>query len=113
MAKQSPLMVIDPKKVAELEKDPAIHVLTHDKLGDSLAVRLPSRVQWRKFKSDLMSEVPDRAELANEAFLLDLVAFPERAQVQAYFDQRPAAADVFARGVAELVGFGGKAEKKD
>jgi hypothetical protein len=113
MSKLSPIIIIDPKKKAELEKDPAVHVLTHDKLGDSIALRLPDRARWRRFKADLTSEVPDKADLANEAFVLDLVVFPERAQVSQYFEQRPAAADVFARGIADLVGFGGKAEKKD
>jgi hypothetical protein len=113
MAKLKPMMVIDAKKKKELEADPAVHVLEHDKLGDQLALRLPTKAQWRKFKSDLTSDSPDRAELANEAFLLDLAVFPERAAVQSYLEARPAAADVFARGISELVGFGGKAEKKD
>ncbi len=112
-AVKKPLMVIDAKKAEELAKDPDVNVLVHDVLGDQLAVRLPSRIQWRKFKADLTSDSPDRSELANEAFVLDLAVFPERAAVQAYFEKRPAAADVFARGIANLVGFGGKAEKKD
>lgn len=113
MAKKKPLMVIDPQKTAELEADPGIAIIVHDKLGDELALRLPNRMQWRKFKADLMSDSPDRSELANEAFVLDLAVFPERASVQRYFEARPAAADVFARGIAELVGFGGQAEKKE
>lgn len=108
-----PILTIDPARAAELEQDPNVVVLTHDKLGDQMALRLPSKQQWLKFKADLTSEAPNRADFANENFVLDLVAFPPRADAARYLDARPAAADVFARGIAELVGFGGKAEKKD
>jgi hypothetical protein len=113
MAKQNPIMIIDPAKAAALETDPSVVVLKHDKLGDQIAVRLPTRAQWRKFKADITSDVPDRKELATEALLLDVVVFPEREELRAYFEKRPAAPEVFAQGVGELVGFGGRAEKKE
>lgn len=113
MSKLKPIIVIDAAKAAELEKDPAVVVIEHTKLGDTVAFRLPTRTQWRKLKADIASDVPDRKELAQESFLLDLVVFPPRPDLQRYFEARPAAVEVFCAGVAELVGFGGAAEKKE
>lgn len=106
------LITFTEEKQEELRKGGA-EILTHSQTGDMIAVKAPSRILWRKFRQAATSDVPDKAELAGETLVYDCAVAPDAAALRSYFDQRPAAADVFATAIAKLAGFGGKAEKKD
>jgi hypothetical protein len=108
-----PISSISPEKQAALEADPDVTILTHSKTGDQIAVRAPSKSQWRRFRSAAMSEVQEKKEMAEELLVLDCLVFPERDDLLALIEKRPGCVITFAAGVVELAGFGGTAEKKD
>lgn len=108
-----PISTISPEKQAELEQDPDVTVLTHSDTGDQIAVRAPSKPQWKRFRAGAQSEVADKREAAEEMLVLECLVFPSKEDFQRLLERRPGSILTFVNGVARLAGYGGTAEKKE
>ena len=68
-------------------KYPRIRVV--DTAAGSLVLRAPTRVEWRKFKTLVMSDDVNAQVSATETLLFDIVAHPDRTAFGTLLDQYP------------------------
>lgn len=107
-----PICIIDKKKQAELETDPDVSVLTHSKTGDQIAVRPPSKSQFKRFRAAAQTDSPEKKDIAEETLVIECLVFPSREDFSALLERRPGLIIAFANAIADLAGAGGEAEKK-
>ena len=80
--------MIDQSKLDEIKaKHPRVRVC--ETAAGTLVLRSPTRVEWRKFKSLVMSDDVQSQISATEMLLFDIVVHPAREDFAALLDQFP------------------------
>lgn len=65
--------------------------------------RMPSRIEWRKFKTDILAGGQASAG-AQEQLFINCCVYPKPAELDGLLSRYPAAADVFGVKLRELAG---------
>ncbi|NBW15530.1 MAG: hypothetical protein EBR82_46845 [Caulobacteraceae bacterium] len=79
---------MEQSKLDEIKaKYPRVRVV--ETAAGTLVLRAPTRVEWRKFKTLVMSDDVNAQVSATETLLFDIVAHPDRTAFGALLDQYP------------------------
>lgn len=79
---------MDQAKLDEIKaRYPRVRVV--ETAAGTLVLRAPTRVEWRKFKTLVMSDDVSAQVSATETLLFDIVAHPDRATFGSLLDQYP------------------------
>jgi hypothetical protein len=85
-----------------------LHLIEH---GESaIVVRVPSRIQWRRFIVESSNKTPGASSVAMENILAAVTVWP-RSTADLY-DARPGLVETFAGKVCELAGLASEASAK-
>lgn len=102
--------MLDDKKLSELAAKSPGKLTSLKASGAEVVVRVPSRLEFRKWKADCQD---DRKRLdAAELLLLPCVVYPDVAELEQLFEDKPGLVDTFSLQLLELAGFSQAVEKK-
>jgi hypothetical protein len=109
---------ITPEKASELEAKwrrlEVVQSLPYKKYRDEwlVVLRSPSRVEFKQWQASVDSPNPMVKNAAAETITMQLLVFPEPAQVQAWLETYPSLVVVCGHAVSRLMGLEGEASGK-
>ncbi len=86
------------------------HLPDPDDEGDGIIVRMPSRQEWARFQAQL--DDAKRVARALEQLVRDCLVHPEKAALEAMFDQRPGLAGSWGKAIGVQAGVDGELKAK-
>lgn len=77
-------------------------------------VTSPTRIEWTKYRADMAKagSSDDQIEAAIERAALAQIRYPERSEVERFFNAKPGVIPMFAKILSDLVGAGAEAREK-
>lgn len=85
-----------------------LHLLEHG--DDAIVVRVPNRIQWRRFITESGTKTPGAASNAMENILAAVTVWPKSSED--LYNRRPGLVETFAGKVCELAGLASEATAK-
>ena len=85
-----------------------LHQLEHG--DESIVVRVPNRVQWRRFIAESSNKTPGASSAAMENILAAVTVWPKSSDD--LYNRRPGLVETFAGKVCELAGLASEASAK-
>ena len=90
-----------------------IHIIRHpDDAYPSVLVKLPKRVEYNRFKSEIGNDRKAVSEKALEGFFKRHVVYPSREELEVVLETYPALTDAYGKKLLELIGMSEVTESK-